>query len=169
MNELTDSVIEDAVAIGADCARFKPLDIRNVDSRPDSSARYIYCSGIEAWNAAEFHRALCSAIRILKPAGIIRVAARDLDAVIYGYLLDRERNQSTGMTRAQQLNAWRKNEKAEFVYNEEDLASGLRKAGFVDIWRLTAGASSIEIFRDCERDGSPDLVLEARKPASMND
>jgi len=76
------------------------------------------------------------------------------------YLLDREKNQSTGMTRAQQLNAWRKNEKAEFVFNEEDLESELRKAGFVDIWRLSAGASSIEIFRDCERHGSPDLVLE---------
>jgi predicted SAM-dependent methyltransferase len=169
MNELTDGVIEDAVAIGADCARFEPLKPGNVDSRPDASARYIYCSGIETWNAAEFRRVLRSAIRILKPAGIIRVAAQDLDAVVYGYLLDREKYQTTGMTRAQQLNAWRKNEKAEFVFNEEDLESELRKAGFVDIWRLSAGASSIEIFRDCERHGSCDLVLEARKPASMND
>jgi hypothetical protein len=108
-------------------------------------------------------------MRILKPAGNIRVATRDLDAVIYGYLLDRESSQPTGMTRAQQLNAWRKSEKAEFVFNEEDLESELQQAGFVDIWRLSAGASSVEIFRDCERQESSDLVLEARKPASMND
>jgi predicted SAM-dependent methyltransferase len=169
MNGLTSSVVQNAVAIGADCARFELLNPGDVDSRRGASAQYVYCSGIEAWTVAEFRRVLSATMRILKPAGIIRVATRDLDAVIYGYLLDRERSQPTGMTRAQQLNAWRKNEKAEFVFNEEDLESELQHAGFVDIWRLAAGASSIEIFRDCERQESSDLVLEARKPASMND
>jgi predicted SAM-dependent methyltransferase len=169
MNGLTGSVVENAVAIGADCARFELLSLGKVDSRPDASAQYVYCSGVEAWTIAEFRRVLCATMRILKPAGIIRVATRDLDAVVYGYLLDWAGNQPAGTTRAQQLNAWRKSETAEFVFNEEDLRSELRQAGFVDIWRLAAGASSVEIFRDCERQESSDLVLEARKPASMND
>jgi predicted SAM-dependent methyltransferase len=169
MNGLTGSVVENAVAIGADCARFELLNLVDVDSRAEASAQYVYCSGIDAWTVAEFRRVLAATMRILKPTGIIRVATRDLDAVVYGYLLDRESSQPAGMTRAQQLNAWRKSETAEFVFNEEDLGSELRQAGFVDIWRLSAGASSVEIFRDCERQESSDLVLEARKPASMND
>jgi predicted SAM-dependent methyltransferase len=168
MNGLTGSVVENAVAIGADCAGFELLNPGDVDSRPDASTQYLYCSGIEAWTVAEFRRVLSAAMRILRPAGIVRVATRDLDAVVYGYLLDQS-SQPAGMTRAQQLNAWRKSEKAEFVFNQEDLESELRHAGFVDIWRLSAGASSVEIFRDCERQESSDLVLEARKPASTND
>ena len=168
MNDLTDTVVGDAFTVGIPRPGFEHLDIDEAELRPSASVRYIYCSGIEAWSRDEFRRALTVIMKILQPAGVVRVATPDLDSIVYGYLLDWNQEQLPGTTRAQRLNGWRKSVTAQFIFNEEDLRAELEHAGFVDIWRLTAGASSIEAFLDCEEDAT-ELVLEGRKPASMND
>jgi hypothetical protein len=136
-----------------------------LEARPSASTRYVYFSGIEAWTVLEFRRILLTIVRILEPGGIVRIVAKDLDAIVYGYLLEWNKSEPNEVTRAQQLNAWRRSETAEYVFNEEDLRAELDSAGFVDIWRLQPGASSAEIFHKCEQSGSAEMVLEARKPA----
>jgi len=168
MNDLTDRVVEDAFTVGIPRPGFEHLDIDEAELRPSASVRYIYCSGIEAWSRDEFRRALTAVMRILQPAGVVRIATADLDSIVYGYLLDWNQTQLAGTTRAQRLNDWRKSVTAQFIFNEEDLRAELEHAGFVDIWRLAARASSIEAFLDCEEE-TTELVLEGRKPASMND
>jgi predicted SAM-dependent methyltransferase len=168
MNDLTDRVVEDAFTVGIPRPGFEHLNIDEAELRPSASVRYIYCSGIEAWSRDEFRRVLTAIMKILQPAGVVRVATPDLDSIVYGYLLDWNQEQLPGTTRAQRLNGWRKSVTAQFIFNEEDLRAELEHAGFVDIWRLAAGASSIEAFLDCEEDAT-ELVLEGRKPASMND
>ena len=159
------SISEPAIAIGVARPRFEQLGADQAELRPADSAGYVYCAGIEALTGAELGRVLAAAMRILRPEGVIRVAAQDLDAIVYGYLLGPVGVPPTGVTRAQRFNEWRKNEAAQFVFNEEDLRAELERAGFVDIWRLAAGASSLEIFVDCEPQDSGALALEARKPA----
>jgi predicted SAM-dependent methyltransferase len=168
MNDLTDTVVEDAFTVGIPRPGFEHLDVDEAELRPGASVRYIYCSGIEAWSRDEFRRALTAIMKVLQPAGVVRVATPDLDSIVYGYLLDWNQKQLPGTTRAQRLNDWRKSVTAQFIFNEEDLRTELEHAGFVDVWRLAAGASSVEVFLDCEEDAT-ELVLEARKPASMND
>jgi predicted SAM-dependent methyltransferase len=164
MSGFANSHVEKIVAVGTANSRFKNLELKDIDSRPSANVEFVYCSGIEAWTIVDLRRALSAILRILKPGGVVRVAAQDLDAVVHGYLLDWKRDQPADMTRAERLNAWRKNETAQYVFNEEDLRAELENAGFVDIWRLPAGASSIEVFRDCERDETKGLVLEGRNP-----
>jgi predicted SAM-dependent methyltransferase len=154
-----------AVTIGAARPRFDQLDADQAELRPANSAEYIYCTEIEALTSADLRRVLSAAVRILRPKGVIRVATQDLDAVVYSYLLGPIGVPPTGVTRAQRFNEWRKNQATHFVFNEEDLSAELERAGFVDIWRLAAGASSLDIFVDCEPQDSGALVLEARKPA----
>lgn len=165
MNEVTDKSIEKVFTVGTPRPGFENLDLHEgAGSR--ANVRYVYCSGIETWSRDELRRTLNAMIKILQPAGVVRIATPDLDAVIYGYLLDWNRKQSPGTSRAERFNDWRKRITAQFVFNEEDLRLELETAGFVDIWRLTAGASSLQVFLDCEEDAT-ELVLEARKPASM--
>ena len=166
MNGPEKNIVEKAVAVGITHPRFEQLNVEQIDARPASSARYAYCSGIEAWSIDEFRKVLSAISWTLEPGGIVRIAAEDLDAVVYGYLLEWTNGQSTHTTRAQRLNAWRRNETAQFIYNEEDLRAELEKAGFVDIWRLPAGASSVKFFHDCELHEPAGLVLEGRKPVS---
>jgi predicted SAM-dependent methyltransferase len=168
MNDSTDRIVADAFTVGFPRPGFEHLDIDEAGRRPGGSVRYIYCSGIEAWSRDELRRILAAIMKILAPAGVVRVATPDLEAVIYGYLLDWHRKDLPGSTRAQRFNDWRTGLTAQFVFNEEDLRAELENAGFVDIWRLPAGASSVEAFLDCEEDAT-DLVLEGRKPALMND
>jgi predicted SAM-dependent methyltransferase len=159
------TVNELAITIGAARPRFDQLGTEQAELRPDNSVEYIYCTEIDALTSAELRRVLTAAMRILRPEGVIRVATQDLDAIVYSYLLGPAGVPPTGVTRAQRFNEWRKNQAAQFVFNEEDLRAELERAGFVDIWRLVAGASSLEIFVDCEPQDSGALVLEARKPA----
>src|SRR4051812_41964498 len=163
MNDLTDKPAENAFTVGLPRPGFQHLDVDEAGLLPSASARYIYCSGIEAWSRDELRRTLTAIMRILQPAGVVRIATPDLDATVYAYLLDWNRKELPGTTRAQRLNDWRNSVTARFVFNEEDLRSELENAGFVDIWRLVAGASSIEAFLDCEDDAT-ELVLEGRKP-----
>ena len=156
-----------AIAIGAPHPRFNQLGLDEAELRPANSVDYIYCTGIDVLTNPELRRVLAIAIRVLRPEGVIRVVTQDLDAIVYSYLLGPPGVLPTGITRAQQFNQWRKSTTAQFVFNEEDLRAELEAAGFVDIWRLTAGASSVEIFIDCEPQGSPALVLEGRKPAAQ--
>ena len=165
MTVLSEGLAHNAVAIGVALSRFRQLDLDAVATHPAGTARYAYCSGMEAWTLDQFRRTLAAIMDILEPGGLIRVAARDLDAIVHGYLLDWSSNASKGESRAMQFNAWRRNEAAEYIFNEEDLRAELEKVGFVDIWRLPAGASSVQIFHDCEQPGSVELALEARKPA----
>ncbi|WP_375411317.1 hypothetical protein [uncultured Bradyrhizobium sp.] len=167
MNDSTDIMVENAFSVGFPRPGFEHLDLDEAELRAEASVRYIYCSGIEAWSRDEFRHTLTAIMRILQPAGVVRIATPDLDSTVYGYLLDWNREQLPGTTRAQRLNDWRKSVTAQFIFNEDDLRAELENAGFVDIWRLVAGASSIEVFLDCEEDATA-LVLEARKPASMN-
>ena len=167
MNDLTDRVVEDAFTVGIPRPGFEHLDVDEAELRPSASVRYIYCSGIEAWSRDELRRALTAIMKILRPAGIVRVATPDLDSTVYGYLLDWNQR-LPGTTRAQRFNDWRKSVTAQFIFNEEDLRAELESVGFVDIWRLAAGGSSAEVFLDCEEDAA-ELVLEGRKPALKND
>jgi predicted SAM-dependent methyltransferase len=164
MSDLVEVTAGRAIAVGTAHPRFQHLKVEDMESRSSASVQYVYCSGIEAWTGAEFRHTLSAISRILAPGGFVRVVAQDLDALVYGYLLEWKSDQPTAMTRAQRLNAWRKNETAQFVFNEEDLRAELENAGFVDIWRLPVGASSVEVFRDCEPPLSTGLVLEARNP-----
>jgi predicted SAM-dependent methyltransferase len=164
MSGLVEGSVERVLAVGTANSRFKHLELKDIESTSNSSVQLVYCSGIEAWNISEFRRILSAIFKILQPRGVVRVAAQDLDALVYGYLVDWENDPATNMTRAQRLNAWRKSETAQYVFNEEDLRNELENAGFADIWRLPAGASSIEAFRDCEQDGAKGLVLEGRRP-----
>jgi predicted SAM-dependent methyltransferase len=166
MNETTDKLIENVFSVGNPRPGFENLEIDKVGSSSRANIRYVYCSGVESWSRDELRRTLNAVMKILQPGGVIRVATPDLDAIIYGYLLDWK--QSSGTSRAGRFNDWRTSVTSQFVFNEEELRSELENAGFVDIWRLAAGASSIEVFLDCEEDAT-ELVLEARKPASMND
>jgi trans-aconitate methyltransferase len=168
MNDLTDRMVANAFTVGLPRPGFEHLDVDEAELRPSASVRYVYCSGIEAWSDDELRRTLTAIMQMLEPAGVVRVATPDLDATVYGYLLDWNRKQRPGTTRAQRLNDWRKRVTAEFVFNEEDLRAELENAGFVDIWRLPAGASSIGVFLDCEDDPT-ELVLEGRKPALIDD
>jgi predicted SAM-dependent methyltransferase len=164
MSGLADGRIERIVAVGADHPRFEVLKAGDLKSCSSGSVQLVYCSGIEAWAVVEFRRVLSAIIRILEPGGVIRIAAQDLDVLIHGYLLEWRNGQPTDVTRAQRLNDWRKTEKAQYIFNEEDLRAELENAGFVDIWRLPAGASSIEVFRDCEQREAMGLILEGRSP-----
>jgi predicted SAM-dependent methyltransferase len=164
MSGLENDSVEKAVAVGIAHPRFEQLCIDNMELQPTASARYAYCAGIEAWTVNGFREILSALSRILKPGGIVRIVAQDLDAVVYGYLLEWKNDQSADATRAQRLNVWRRNETAQYIYNEEDLRTEFENAGFVDIWRLPAGASSIKFFRDCELSESAALVLEGRNP-----
>jgi predicted SAM-dependent methyltransferase len=169
MNDLTDRMVTNAFTVGIPRPGFEHLDLDEAEMQPPgASVCYVYCSGVEAWSRSELRRTLTAIMKILEPAGVVRVATPDLDATVYGYLLDWTREDLAGTTRAQRLNDWRKSVAAQFVFNEEDLRAELENAGFVNIWRLAPGASSIEAFLDCEED-STELVLEGRKPASMND
>jgi hypothetical protein len=168
MNDLTDKPIENVFTVGIPRPGLENLEIDEVGSRSRASVRYIYCSGIETWSRDELRRTLNAIMKILQPAGVLRIATPDLDAIIFGYLLDWNRKQWPGTSRAERFNNWRKSVTGQFVFNEDDLRTELENAGFVDIWRLPAGASSIDVFLDREEDAT-ELVLEARKPASMND
>jgi predicted SAM-dependent methyltransferase len=165
MSSLAEGSVEKGIAIGIANPLFEQLTVEDVESRPGASIQYVYCSGIEAWTVVEFRRTLSAILRILEPSGIVRIAAQDLDAIIYGYLLEWNNSQPANATRGQQINAWRKSQTAQYVFNEEDLRVELENAGFVDIWRLPAGASTIEIFRGCEQHELMELALEGRKPA----
>ena len=164
MNSLAEGSVGKGIAIGIANPHFEQLTVEDVESRPSASIQYAYCSGIEAWTAVEFRRALSAILRILEPSGTVRIATQNLDAIIYEYLLEWNSSHPAGMTRGQRLNAWRRSQTARYVFNEEDLRAELENAGFVDIWRLPAGASTIEIFRDCEQHEDMELVLEGRKP-----
>jgi hypothetical protein len=168
MNDLTDRTVANAFTVGNPRPGFEHLDLDEAERRPGASVRYVYCSGIEAWSQGELRRTLAVIMKILEPAGVVRVATPDLDAIVYGYLLDWTGKQLPGTTRARRFNDWRKGITAQFVFNEEDLRTELENAGFVNIWRLVAGASSIEAFVDCEEDPA-ELVLEGRKPVLVND
>jgi predicted SAM-dependent methyltransferase len=160
------TINELAITIGAARPRFDQLGTEQAELRSANSVEYVYCTEIDGLMRSELRRVLTAAMRILRPKGVIRVATPDLDAIVYSYLLGPVGVPPTGVTRAQRFNEWRKNEATRFVFNEEDLRAELERAGFVDIWRLTAGASSLEIFVDCEPRDSGALVLEARKPAA---
>ena len=161
----TMPISEIAVAIGTAPPRFDALSVSEAELLPADSVGYVYCAGLEALANTDIQRVLAAAVRILRPMGVVRVATQDLDAIVYRYLLGPQTALSSGATRAQQLNEWRKNEIAQFIFNEDDLRAELSRAGFVDLWRLPAGASSIDIFLDCEAQDSDALVLEGRKPA----
>jgi hypothetical protein len=164
MTVLSEGLIENAVAIGVTLSRFRELDLNAAEAHPPGSVRYVYCAGMEACSLEQFRRTLAAIMGILEPGGLIRIATRDLDAIIFGYLLDWS-SSASGESRAMQFNAWRQNETAQYLFNEEDLRAELEKAGFVDVWRLPAGASSVQIFHECEQPGSAELALEARKSA----
>ena len=168
MNDLKDKLTENVFTVGIRRPGFEHLEVDKVESRPSGSVRYVYCAGIETWSRGELRRTLNAIMKILQPAGVLRIATPDLDTTVYGYLLGWNRGQSPGTTRAERFNDWRKGVTAQFVFNEEDLRAELENAGFVDIWRLAAGASSIGVFLGCQEDAA-ELVLEGRKPASMND
>ena len=166
MSGQENNIAGKAVAVGLTHPRFEKLTIEGMDLRPPASARYAYCCGVEAWTIVEFRKVLFAVSRMLEPGGIVRIAAQDLDAVVYGYLLEWQNGQPADMTRAQRFNAWRRGETAQFIYNEEDLRAELGNAGFVDIWRLLPGASSVKFFYDCDLHESAGLVLEGRNPVS---
>lgn len=163
--DIADMTTGTAIAIGKDDPRFIPLRVDELAGYPEATVHYAYCAGIETWGLDMLGQTLSAIVRILKPSGVARIATKDLDAVVHGYLLDWDDAPETGMTRAQRLNDWRKNETAVHVFNEDDLRTALETAGFVDIWRLPAGASSIGIFQNCETSRDGELVLEGRKPA----
>lgn len=166
MAALSEDSVENAVAVGISTPRFRHLDLSAGEACDARSVQYVYCSGIEVWSIEQFRQILAAIMNVLKPGGLVRVAARDLDAIVYGYLLDWRSDASVGESRAMRLNAWRRNEAAEYLFNEEDLRAELENTGFVDIWRLPAGSSSVQIFHGCEQPGSAELALEARKPVS---
>jgi hypothetical protein len=164
MSDSTETILGTAIAIGCARPRFAEISVDEAKTHPAATVRYVYCSGIEAWALEDFRTTLSAIKTMLQPGGVVRIATRDLDAVINGYLLDWNSAQRTGITRGEQFNAWRKSETAAYVFNEEDLRTELEIAGFADIWRLPAGASSIDIFHGCEHQGSGELVLEGQKP-----
>lgn len=127
----------------------------------DATADFIYCDEvIETMGREDLTTVLREIARILKPKGVLRLAVSDLDAIVAAYLLD-WRAEST-QSRVQRLNS--RFRPGSFLFNEEELASCLRAAGFTTIWRYLPCSSTEPLLTGLEPEGEPfRLILEARK------
>jgi hypothetical protein len=166
MVDFVETEVVTAVSLGGPRARLEPISIETLAARPDCSVRYVYCSGIESQSLTQLRSTLSVIMRVLEPAGVVRIATPDLDAVVYDYLLGRGIAGTAEKSRAQRLNDWRSDTSGQHIFNEDDLRLELEAAGFVDVWRHAAGGSSITHFLDCEQQGGTELVLEGQKPAA---
>lgn len=132
----------------------------------DASVDLLYCGGIlHRMSRADGADLVAACLRVLKPLGSIRVATIDLDQIVQGYLFDWTDERDPGASsRTQKLNAAFRQPGVQFIYGEEDLTELLRQAGFADIRRFAAGASSNRRFWNLESDRAHALILEATKP-----
>ncbi len=131
----------------------------------DASVDLLYCGGVlHRMSRAEGADLAAACLRVLKPLGSIRVATIDLDQIVQGYLFDWTDERDAGASRTQKLNAAFLQPGVQFIYGEEELTGLLAQAGFADIRRFAAGASSSRRFWNLDSDHACALILEATKP-----
>lgn len=132
---------------------------------PDATVDFVYCDeAIEGMDREELARNLWQIARILTPKGVLRLAVSDLDAIVAAYLLD-WRTEPT-QSRVQRLNS--RFRPGIFLFNEEELTSCLRAAGFTAVWRYLPCSSTEPLLTGLEPEGEPfRLVLEARKASEL--
>jgi len=121
---------------------------------PDESAAAVYSSHmIEHLDRAEARVFLAEARRVLRPGGVLRIAAPDLSRLAHNYVDtgDAERfvaGTHMGLDRPAGLRGWLKwtligPRHHLWMYDGESLAALLREAGFIDPAVMTAGSTRI--------------------------
>lgn len=139
--------------------------LRELARRRTASLDLLYCGGIlHRMSRADGAGLVAACFRVLKPFGSIRVATIDLDQIVQGYLFDWTDEGDAGASRTERLNAAFLQPGVQFLYGEEELTGLLAQAGFADIRRFAAGASSNRKFWNLESDHACALILEATKP-----
>ena len=109
--------------------------------------------------------------RVLKPDGRIRIATLDLDYLVHRFnfdwsaqaWLDHSPWSTEVKTRGEMLNTALREFGNRFVYNQEDLSTLLKAAGFKRIVRYQAGRSAERRFWDLETSPESLLILEGAK------
>jgi predicted SAM-dependent methyltransferase len=139
--------------------------LRELARHAVASVDLLYCGGIlHRMQRVDAATLVAACFRVLKPFGSIRIATIDLDQIVQGYLFDWTDEGNAGASRTERLNAAFLQPEVQFIYGEEELTGLLAQAGFADIRRFGAGASSNRQFWNLESDPACALILEATKP-----
>src|SRR5438477_5475709 len=136
----------------------------HIKRQPAESVEFVYCASLlHRMARSEADDMLAACFHALRPLGTLRVATLDLDRIVHGYLFDWT-DLGDGLSRTGRLNAAIQRQDVKYIFGEEELTTALIRAGFVEIQRFCAGASSHRRFWSLERDPDQTLILEAKKP-----
>jgi predicted SAM-dependent methyltransferase len=139
--------------------------LRELARQGTASVDLLYCGGVlHRLSRVDGAGFVTGCFRVLKPLGSVRIATIDLDQFVQGYLFDWTDEREADASRTQKLNDVFLQPGVQFIYGEEELTGLLARAGFADIRRFAAGASSNRRFWNLESDHACALVLEAIKP-----
>ena len=162
------------------------LDLTRPLPLPDASFAYVFGEHlIEHLSEGDVERLLGELRRILRPGGVLRLTTPDLRKLLAIYedrnpVIDREaytrfldaetgkRHETPAQILNDQLRLWGH----RFIYDEEDLARKLERAGFSGVVRREPGESDHAALRGVERHGSAEWInraeamcIEASRPA----
>lgn len=146
---------------------------------PDDFVALILCEHmLEHLTEAQAAVCLRECYRVLQPGGILRLSTPDLAHVAQGYLRPAEETLAV-RAQAAQISAWKYQGRLpspaealndgfylwehRHLYDEPDLTTALRAAGFADVGRYPAGTGSSELTTGLESRIGDSLVVEARK------
>ncbi len=143
--------------------------ISEIGLQPAESFALLYCGGFLHRKArSEADDVLAACFRVLRPLGTLRIATLDLDRIVHTYLFNWT-DDDAGVSRTGKMNAAFQQRDLQYIFGEEELTTALTRAGFVEIQRLRAGASSHQRFWNLELDPAQALILEAKKPRRLGD
>lgn len=141
------------------------IRLHELANQDPSSFDLVYCDGlVHRMFREEAEELLKACFRVLKSCGLLRVTTIDIDRLVHGYLFDWvDDSINGGQSRTQRLNAAFRQADIAFLYGEEELTNLLAQAGFEQISRFAAGASSDKRLWNLESDHTHSLILEASK------
>jgi len=141
----------------------KPLPVA------DGAVKFVFCEHFIEHISAEQGRAfLRECCRVLRPGGVMRVSTPDLNTLVQEYLAGRVGEWRdvdwSPATPCAMINEGLRLWGHQFVYDEAELVSALKAAGFSNVGRMPWHESGHVELRDLEtRPYHRDLILEATK------